>query len=126
MGEPARRILVIDDSEVIRFLFSELLRRWGYAVVTAADAATGLAIAAAETIDAVFTDLELPERSGLELCRTLSAMAGKQGRELPIWLMSGSDLRDYSAEAVQAGARGFLRKPFNPLDVARQLSEAFG
>ena len=123
--EPAK-ILVIDDSEVIRVLFAHLLRRWGFLVITASDAASGLAIAAAEAVDAVFTDLELPEKSGLEVCRTLRGIAEAQGRELPVWLMSGSDDRDYTAEATEAGARGFIRKPFNPADVSQRLTEVFG
>lgn len=98
---------------------------WGYQSVTATDAAQALTVAGSAAVDAVFTDLQLGGTSGLELCRELRQIAHQRGRELPVWLMSGSDLRDYSVEATAAGAMGFFRKPFNPHDIERRLTAAF-
>jgi DNA-binding response OmpR family regulator len=117
-----RTVLVVDDSEVIRVMLCDLLRLWGYKPVTACDGSEALRLVLAEPIDAVFTDLQLGAINGLELCRELRSSAQGRGHTLPIWLMSGSDDKDYSAEAAEAGAIGFLRKPFNPADVARRLA----
>jgi DNA-binding response OmpR family regulator len=118
-------ILVVDDSEVIRVMLSDLLRLWGYNPVTAPDGTLALRLAESGEVDAVFTDLQLGEKSGLDLCRDLRRVAEQRGRKLPVWLMSGSDDRDFSAEALEAGALGFFRKPFSPLEIARRLGETF-
>ena len=116
-------VLVVDDSEVIRVMSSDFLCLWGYKPLTAADGAQGLRMAIDQEVDAVFTDLQLGMKSGLDLCRELRVVAEQRGRELPVWLMSGSDDRDYTNEAAAAGAIGFFRKPFSPSDVARRLAE---
>jgi two-component system, response regulator, stage 0 sporulation protein F len=118
-------ILVVDDSELIRVMLSDLLRLWGYNPVTAPDGALALRLAETGEVDAVFTDLQLGEKNGLDLCRDLRRVAEQRGRKLPVWLMSGSDDRDFSAEALEAGALGFFRKPFSPLEIARRLGEIF-
>ena len=116
-------VLVVDDSEVIRVMFAELLQLWGYRALTASDPTQALHLAGTEPVDAVFTDLQLGGKTGLELCRELQGVAQQRGRALPVWLMSGSDERDYSVEAAEAGASGFLRKPFKPSEVVRKLGE---
>jgi CheY-like chemotaxis protein len=120
----SRTVLVVDDSEVVRTLFADLLKIWGYAALSASNEAQALAIAEQHPVDAVFTDLQLPGGSGLDLCRQFRAIAQERGKPLPVWLMSGSDHKDYTVEAGEAGAIGFVRKPFNPADVSRRLSEA--
>ena len=104
-------------------MLSDFLCLWGYKPLTAADGAQGLRVAIDEHVDAVFTDLQLGAKSGLDLCRELRAVADRRGRKLPVWLMSGSDDRDYTREAAAAGAIGIFRKPFSPSEVARRLAE---
>ncbi len=123
MGQPPT-VLVVDDSEVIRVMLSDFLRIWGYQPVTACDSASALELAGRGQVDAVFTDLQIGDKTGLDLCRELRAMSEHRGRPMPVWLMSGSDQMDYSVEATEAGAVGFFRKPFNPADIAQRLAAA--
>src|SRR5262245_57506096 len=67
------KILVVDDEDAGRFVKSQTLRRGGYAVIEASTGGEALALAAREQPDLVVLDVNLPDISGLEVCRRLRA-----------------------------------------------------
>lgn len=102
-------ILVVDDEEFILSTARQTLEDVGYRTMTAHGAKKALEIMAqsGSEVEAVITDLRMPEMSGLELIRKLHA----QFPNLPIIAASGmADGR--TDDAVEAGARAFLAKPF--------------
>lgn len=105
-------ILIVEDDDFLRPMLQLAFERRGFTVLAVGNVADGLALAATRALDAVLTDFQLPDESGLELCRTLA-------RRLPVWVMTGSDLKDQAA--AEAGARTIIRKPFKPIDVCRQI-----
>jgi DNA-binding response OmpR family regulator len=96
-------ILVIDDEEAVRDVFSRYLRHNGYAVTTAADGETGLREAREKRFDAVIVDYAMPDMNGIECASRLTALAPG----VPIILLSGNRLEK---EAENAGIH-FLLKP---------------
>jgi CheY-like chemotaxis protein len=122
MGE--RTILVVDDSELVRTLLGNLLTGWGYAVVMTDDPELALKVVDEQRIDAVLTDLHLAGEIGTNLCRRLSQRADHGTR--PVWLMSGSEVRDLTDDALMSGAIGFLRKPFKPAELREKLESVWG
>jgi DNA-binding response OmpR family regulator len=105
-------ILVVEDEEPVRELVSDVLRDAGYTVEQAHDGAEALAVLDREPaphrkLCAVVLDVMLPRLDGVSLLRRLRA----HGPGVPVVAMSASE--EHLLEAVTAGARGALPKPFD-------------
>jgi len=103
------RILVIDDSKVIRVLLTAELESKGFTVETAEDGASGLAKACATPFDLILIDAQMPGLSGFEVCRKL-AETRVEGK--PRLVMFSNRSKDFSARqhAAGSGADAFLTK----------------
>ena len=105
VSEPASRtVLVIDDEDLVRDVVARMIEDLGYAAVTAADGAAGLAVLDRQSIDAVLVDLSMPTMSGSDVVARLR----ERRPAIPVVVCSGFD-RD-SRGLVQADA--YLPKPF--------------
>ena len=119
------KILVVDDSALMRRLLQQVLQAAGHDVVCAADGQEGLDKVAAEKPDLVIMDRNMPKVDGMEALRTLRANPAT--RSLPV-LMASARLEPADAAEIQAaGANGLIPKPFQSqqlLAIIRQhLSE---
>jgi diguanylate cyclase (GGDEF)-like protein len=108
LGEPAPRVLVVDDNALIRRLVVELLRRVGYAVLEAGDGAEALACFRRNPAQVVITDIGMPRVGGLEL---LAALRQHEARPEVI-LLTGSHASDAEAavQALRLGAHDYIVK----------------
>ena len=113
-----RRILLVDDSTDALAMFTAFLRAAGATVFPATSVKEARAIDAAETIDAVVTDISMPGESGLDLIRTMRAADGQ--RVIVAITALGSSVH---GEVMTAGATAMLEKPFGPADLVRMLAE---
>jgi DNA-binding response OmpR family regulator len=106
-----RRILIVDDFELIRDLLSEVLTKAGYAVETARNGIECLKEIGDFHPDLVILDLAMPHIRGETV---LNLIRGNESyRDLPVILMSGHGMRD-SKEVVEALEYGtFIGKPFD-------------
>jgi len=120
MAESAQyTILVVDDEELVRNLVVTLLSRLGHSSITAADGADALDRIKGNKIDAVITDIKMPNMDGVAL--TIEILKRYPG--LPIMVMTAFD-EEYSAgAAISAGAREFIKKPFSPDEFFAQLQK---
>lgn len=107
-----KTILTIDDSKTIRDMVSFTLTRAGYEVQEAPDGAAGLALATRQKFDCIITDLNMPGYDGLALTR--SVRAGTPNRATPILLLTTESDPAKKTAGREAGATGWLVKPFNP------------
>jgi two-component system chemotaxis response regulator CheY len=108
----AKRILAVDDSATMRQLIRMTLTRAGFEVVEAEDGAKGLQKATAETFDMVLSDVNMPNMGGMDMLRNLRKMA--QYKFTPIVLVTTESQLEKKAEGKQAGATGWIVKPFEP------------
>lgn len=110
------RVLVVDDEAIVRTWIARLLRKDGHSVEEAADGAEALGVALADSIgfDLVITDIRMPVIDGWDLGRRIK----ERFPDLPILYISGYDVQ-------QPGPYGgtFLRKPFEPEDLLRQVAQ---
>lgn len=122
-----RTVLVVDDARSVRELVADGLRRGGFRASTAADGREALAAMEEATPDLVLCDLFMPVLDGLGLLRAVRAR--KDWRELPFLVMSTVTDRGAMRRLVQAGASGFLVKPFHMeqlvITVEKVLSDHF-
>jgi DNA-binding response OmpR family regulator len=102
-------ILVVDDEELIRNLVATILSRLGHSCVTAIDGVDALDKMKGNKIDAVITDIKMPNMDGIILTREIS----RQYPSIPVMVMTAFD-EEYSAgTAISVGAREFIKKPFS-------------
>jgi signal transduction histidine kinase len=107
------RILVVDDQDAARFVKVQILRRAGYVVSEASTGHHALELAAAERPDLVVLDVNLPDLSGLDVCRRLK----EQGDSRNIQVLQVSQTAVTDADRVKGldyGADAYLIEPLSP------------
>jgi len=118
----APRILVVDDAPEIVSLLKLTLSRQGYEVSTAYSGEQGLCLAAKEEPDLVLLDICLPDISGLEVCRRLKAEA--RFERVFVIVLTALDRKDEIVEGLDAGADGYITKPFAQQVLAAHIRSA--
>ena len=114
------KILVADDSRVMRQIVIRTLRQAGYGdhtFVEAVDGADGLAKVASEAPDLVLSDWNMPEVTGIEFLRALRA----SGNDVRFGFVTSESTDAMRATAEQAGALFLIGKPFTAETFAEQL-----
>jgi two-component system chemotaxis response regulator CheY len=105
-------ILTVDDSASIRLTTRLALTNAGYKVTEAVDGADGLAKMKSGSFDLIVTDLNMPNMDGLTMIRSLRKLPAYMGTPV-IFLTTESD-GELKQQAKDAGATGWLTKPFEP------------
>ena len=104
------RILLVEDDPLNIELFEATLESDGHEVAVERDGVAGNKRGLEDRFDLILLDIQLPRRTGLEVCRDLRAA----GIETPIVALSASVLRDEIARTIEAGFTEFLAKPISP------------
>jgi len=102
------RILVVDDERSMQEFLEIFLRREGYDVVTAGDVDTAVAHLEADEIDLVITDMQMPEKTGLDLLLA----AREVSPETILVVVTAFGTTDSAIAAMKEGAYDYLTKPF--------------
>jgi DNA-binding response OmpR family regulator len=106
---PARKILVVDDDDVLRDSLVEQLSRYEeFELAEDATAAKGVARARAEALDLVVMDVGLPDMDGREAVKLLR----KGGFKAPVIMLTGQDSESDTILGLEAGANDYVTKPF--------------
>ena len=106
------RILIADDSRVMRRIVVRTLRQAGYDwdVIEASDGAEALEVALREDPDLVLSDWNMPEMTGIEMLRNLRA----NGSDCPVAFVTSEGSREMRELADEEGALFLIAKPFTP------------
>ena len=121
MNEPYKaRILVVDDERSMREFLEIFLAREGYAVGTAADVDTAIAYLESDEIDLVITDMQMPEKTGLDLILA----AREVSPETVAIVVTAFGTTDSAISAMKEGAYDYLTKPFNVDELRIVLEKA--
>lgn len=130
MAEPAARqpvVLIADDEEGVRTMVAMALRTQGYESVLCSDG--DAALAAIEGVasdggafDVALFDIRMPRMDGLSLVRELRTRA--DARDLPVVVMSAYNDSLQEREVIEAGADGFLPKPFTIAQLRSTIDKA--
>jgi len=107
-----KTILIADDSESIRELVEMTLRQAGYDVIKTIDGEHALQFMHGQQIHLVITDLNMPKIDGIQLIREIRK--NEQYTALPVLLLTTESQASKKEEAKQAGATGWIVKPFVP------------
>ncbi len=110
-----KRILVIDDYPDNVFFLQDRLEREGYEVIKAYDGGMGIQKAFEEKPDLILLDVMMPDISGFDVCKKLSA--SEETNLIPIILLTAlTDAEDIKT-GLQAGAFDYIKKPFNKTEL---------
>jgi two-component system cell cycle response regulator DivK len=112
-------ILLVDDFDDAREMYTESLIFYGYRVTSAGDAATAIEMAVEQQPDLILMDAALPGMSGWDATKALKADA--RTRNIPLLMLTGHVLTESKERAAHAGADGLIPKPCLPDELAREI-----
>ena len=116
------RALIVDDSSVMRKIVERALRQAGLeslVVHEAANGAEGLDLLKAKPVDLILSDINMPSMDGLEFLRQIRAQNLAPG--VPVVMITTESSEEHVKQAIQAGAQGYIRKPFTPDQVKERV-----
>ncbi|MEO5895980.1 MAG: response regulator [Vicinamibacterales bacterium] len=116
------RILLVDDFEDARDMYTTYLKFDGFKVMTASTAIEAIDLAVAEQPDLILMDAGLPGMTGWEAIVALKA--NQRTRLIPVLMLTGHVLRESQERAAEAGADGFIPKPCLPDELSREIRHA--
>jgi two-component system response regulator PilR (NtrC family) len=114
------RILVVDDERSMREFLEILFRREGYAVTTAGDVDSALLCIENDDFDIVITDMQMPERSGLDLLHLIN----DQWPEIMVVVITAFASTDSAIMAMKEGAYDYITKPFKVDEIRLTVEKA--
>jgi two-component system cell cycle response regulator len=122
-GDSARAtVLAIDDSPEVLALLAIRLRPEGLKLITATSYDEGLALASQYLPDLILLDVEMPEHSGLDLCRRLKE--DPVTVNIPVIFLTGSTDVNTKVHGFDLGAIDYVTKPFHPAELRARVRAA--
>jgi two-component system, chemotaxis family, chemotaxis protein CheY len=121
------RALIVDDSSVMRKIVERSLRQAGLElekVVEAGNGAEALTALGQGPVDLILCDINMPVMDGLEFVRQLSSVKNAKG--VPVVMITTEGSENHVVQALTAGARGYIRKPFTPEQVKEHVLPVLG
>ncbi|SCY77311.1 response regulator [Paracoccus tibetensis] len=117
MTTPDAHILIVDDDERIRSLLGRFLRKSGYMVSMARDAAQARRLLAGLEFDLIVLDVMMPGEDGLSLTRDL-----RKRLDTPILLLTAKGEIEDRISGLESGADDYLPKPFEPRELLLRIA----
>jgi CheY-like chemotaxis protein len=124
IGQPAKRLLVVDDDEVSRYSLITMLGTGGYSFVEAGNGRDGLALAKQIHPDGIVLDLVMPEMNGIEVLTALKA--DRRTAHFPVVVNSSKRLTNTEREFLEKNTAGMLAKGKSREEVLKAIRRAFG
>lgn len=115
--DPVAHVLVVEDDELIRAIFVDIIKSKGYSVLEASNGQEALKILSTRPINIIVTDMKMPVMDGMQLLRQVK----KSYPDVPLIVITGFDSEYREQDAMAAGADAYITKPFKVEDVASSL-----
>lgn len=110
------QILLVEDDESLRQLFSLTLGRFGYTVLPISNGMEALQVFSVTNIDLVVLDVQLPILDGFTVCSEI-----RKRSSAPIIMVSANKSTDALVTAIRVGADSYLPKPFTPMELLARV-----
>jgi len=120
----SKKVLVVDDSSIMRNFAKDSLKRLNITNVTEAeDGKAALTELKKETYDLILSDLHMPNMNGLELLRAVRSDSNL--KDIPFIIMTLDGKKDLILEAVKEGLNDYLMKPVTAGSLGQKLKKVF-
>jgi CheY-like chemotaxis protein len=117
-----KRILAIDDEEVIQIIIQECLEELAqWKVFTASSGSEGIEVTRSQVLDAILLDVSMSGMDGITTFQKLQA--DPISRTIPVILLTAKVQFDEQAQFSQLAIAGIITKPFDPMTLAEQIAE---
>src|SRR5665213_4335195 len=116
------KALIVDDSSVMRKIVERALRQAGLdplVVYEAASGVEGIEVLKTNQVDLILSDINMPSMDGLEFLRQIKEQNLAQG--VPVVMITTESSEEHVKQAIQCGARGYIRKPFTAEQVKERV-----
>lgn len=116
------QVLIVDDSSVMRKIVERSLRQAGIEIEKVFEAGNGveaLAVLGSSKVDIILCDINMPVMDGLEFVKQLAGVENAKG--VPVVMITTEGSEGHVVQALSAGARGYLRKPFTADQVKEHI-----
>ena len=120
----AKRILVVDDDEMVLMALDELLKPEGYDVQTVSSGTEALQQLNQNGYDLLMLDVIMPEMDGFDLCKKIRGL--DKYKDTPIVFLTAKSREEDRVRGLEAGANLFLSKPISPDKLLGIVSDALG
>ena len=120
----AKRILVVDDDELVLMAINELLKPEGYEVNPVSSGTEALEKLDQDGYDLLMLDIIMPEMDGFELCRQIREK--EDYRETPIVFLTAKNREEDRVRGLEVGGNLFLSKPISPDKLLKIISDTIG
>jgi two-component system chemotaxis response regulator CheY len=114
--------LIVDDSSVMRKIIERLLRQAGLELEHVYEAGNGveaLGVLKDNRVDLILCDINMPVMNGLEFIKALPGV--ENGKGVPVVMITTEGSESHVVQALSAGAKGYIRKPFTPEQVKENV-----
>lgn len=119
------KILSVDDSKLVRLYMKNAADVLGYEFVEAADGTEALSVLEGEEdVGLILLDWHMPEMDGMTLLKTLKA--DDRYKDIPVTMVTTEVERDNVVEAIEAGAKNYVMKPFTQEKLIGKILESLG
>ncbi|KAF2958756.1 two-component system response regulator [Thermotoga sp. Ku-13t] len=118
------RVLVVDDSDVLRKIVGFNLTKEGFIVEEARDGVEALEKMASAKPDLVILDIMMPRLNGFEVLKRMRT--DPELSNVPVIVLTAKGGEDDARTALQSGANGFLTKPFSPVKLIEEVRRVTG
>jgi DNA-binding NtrC family response regulator len=116
-----KKILIIDDEEIVRMSCERALQVEGFQTAVASSGSEGLEILEKEPYDLVLLDLKMPDMDGMEVLGRIKS----SWPDIYVIMISGYSTVDTAVQALRSGAVNFIQKPFDPNTLFSAIKEVF-
>lgn len=112
-------VIVVDDSQFIRYLVRDILEREGFSVVALSDGQSLFSCKELECADVVLLDVVLPDTDGFTLCRKLRMHP--EFAHLPVIFLTALETQDARVRSFEVGGNDYLAKPIHPQELLARV-----
>jgi two-component system chemotaxis response regulator CheY len=116
------RVLIVDDSSVMRKIVERSLRQAGLEPMTVVEAGSGvdgLEVLRSQTVQLILSDINMPSMDGLEFLRQIRSQNLAAG--VPVVMITTESSEEHVKQAILSGAQGYIRKPFTAEQVKERV-----
>jgi two-component system chemotaxis response regulator CheY len=116
------RVLIVDDSTVMRKIIERALRQAGLESLVVVEAGTGvegIEVLKRQDVQLILSDINMPMMDGLEFLRQLRAQNLAAG--VPVVMITTESSEEHVKQAILSGAQGYIRKPFTAEQVKERV-----
>ena len=116
------RVLIVDDSSVMRKIVERALRQAGLeslVVLEAGSGAEALEVLKAQSVQLILSDINMPTMDGLEFLRQMRSQNLASG--VPVVMITTESSEEHVKQAILSGSQGYIRKPFTAEQVKERV-----